>query len=64
LPCFSGSSQSQAFPVRRYPESFDYGINVPHNVNATQNGIGTGIVNATFMIIPTIALSPQPANYE
>jgi hypothetical protein len=34
-----------------------------HFVNATQNGIGTGITNATFTIVPTISLSPQPANY-
>ena len=39
---------------------FDFGINVLHNVNATQNGSGTGIANATFTIIPTIQLSPQP----
>jgi hypothetical protein len=32
-------------------------------VNATQNGVGTGITNATFTIVPTLSLSPQPANY-
>jgi hypothetical protein len=39
---------------------FDFGINVLHNVNATQNGSGTGITNSTFTIIPTMQLSPQP----
>jgi hypothetical protein len=34
-----------------------------HFVNATQNGVGTGITNATFTIVPTLSLSPQPANY-
>jgi len=34
-----------------------------HFVNATQNGVGTGITNATFTIMPTLSLSPQPANY-
>jgi hypothetical protein len=34
-----------------------------HFVNATQNGAGTGITNATFTIMPTISLSPQPTNY-
>jgi hypothetical protein len=43
---------------------FDFGINVLHNVNATQNGVGTGITNATFTIIPTVQLSPQPAKYK
>lgn len=36
---------------------------IPHFVNATQNGIGTGITNATFTTVPTMQLSPQPANY-
>ena len=36
---------------------------IPHKVNATQNGIGTGIVNATFTTVSTMQLSPQPANY-
>jgi hypothetical protein len=36
---------------------------IPHQVNATQNGIGTGIANATFTTVPTLILSPQPANY-
>lgn len=36
---------------------------ITHFVNATQNGVGTGITNATFTIMPTISLSPQPANY-
>ena len=36
---------------------------IPHQVNATQNGIGTGITNATFTTVPTLILSPQPANY-
>lgn len=36
---------------------------IPHLVNATQNGIGTGITNATFTTVPTMILSPQPANY-
>jgi len=34
-----------------------------HFVNATQNGVGTGIINATFTIVPSLHLSPQPANY-
>ena len=36
---------------------------IAHFVNATQNGVGTGITNATFTIVPTLSLSPQPANY-
>jgi hypothetical protein len=36
---------------------------IPHFVNATQNGIGTGIINATFTTMPTMQLSPQPAIY-
>jgi hypothetical protein len=36
---------------------------VPHFVNATQNGSGTGIVNASFNIMPSMQLSPTPANY-
>lgn len=34
-----------------------------HFVNATQDGNGTGITNATFTIVPTLSLSPQLANY-
>jgi hypothetical protein len=34
-----------------------------HFVNATQNGVGTGIVNATFTIMPSLQLSPTPTNY-
>ena len=37
---------------------------IVHFVNATQNGVGTGITNATFTVVPTLALSPQPANYN
>jgi len=37
---------------------------VPHFVNATQNGAGTGIVNATFQIVPSLHLSPEPAKYK
>ena len=36
---------------------------VRHFINATQNGVGTGIVNATFTIMPRMHLSPQPTNY-
>jgi hypothetical protein len=36
---------------------------IAHFVNATQNGEGTGITNATFTIVPTLSLSPQPTNY-
>lgn len=36
---------------------------ITHFVNATQNGAGTGITNATFTIAPSLRLSPQPANY-
>jgi hypothetical protein len=43
---------------------FDFGVNVLHNVNATQNGSGTGITNATFTIVPTMQLSPQPTKYK
>jgi hypothetical protein len=34
-----------------------------HFVNATQNGQGTGITDATFTIAPTLSLSSEPANY-
>jgi hypothetical protein len=43
---------------------FDFGINVLHNVNATQNGSGTDITNATFTIMPTMQLSTQPTKYK
>jgi hypothetical protein len=36
---------------------------VVHFVNATQNGSGTGILNGTFNIMPSLQLSPTPANY-
>jgi hypothetical protein len=36
---------------------------IAHFVNATQNGVGTGITNAAFTIVPTLSLSPQPTNY-
>jgi len=36
---------------------------VSHFVNATQNGVGTGIANATFTIVPILTIDPQPANY-
>jgi predicted small secreted protein len=36
---------------------------ITHFVNATQDGVGTGIVNATFTIIPSLLLEPQPTNY-
>jgi hypothetical protein len=36
---------------------------IPHQVNATQNGIGTGVINATFTTVSTMQLSPQPATY-
>ena len=36
---------------------------ITHQVNATQNGVGTGIANATFTTVPTMIFSPQPANY-
>lgn len=41
---------------------YDIG-DVQHFVNATQNGDGTGIVNGTFNIMPSMQLSPAPANY-
>jgi hypothetical protein len=37
---------------------------IVHFVNATQNGVGTGITNATFTVVPALVLSPQPANYN
>jgi hypothetical protein len=43
---------------------FDFGINVPHNVNATQNGVGTGITNATFAIVPSMQLNPGIGKYK
>jgi hypothetical protein len=41
---------------------YDIG-DVAHFVNATQNGDGTGIINGTFNIMPSMQLSPTPANY-
>jgi hypothetical protein len=32
---------------------------IAHFVNATQNGVGTGIIDANFTIMPTLQLSPQ-----
>jgi len=36
---------------------------IVHFVTATQNGVGTGITNTTFTIVPSLSLSPQPVNY-
>ena len=36
---------------------------IPHFVNATQNGVGTGITNSTFTIVPTLQLSGNPSSY-
>jgi len=36
---------------------------VPHFVNATQNGIGVGITNTTFTIVPILKLSTQPPKF-
>ena len=41
---------------------YDLG-DVSHFVNATQNGSGTGIINGTFNIMPSMQLSPAPTNY-
>jgi hypothetical protein len=41
---------------------YDFG-DIVHPVNATQNGVGTGITNATFTIVPTLYLTPQPTCY-
>jgi hypothetical protein len=41
---------------------YDVG-DVAHFVNATQNGDGTGIINGTFSMMPSMQLSPTPANY-
>ena len=37
---------------------------IAHFVNATQNGVGTGIINANFTIMPTLQLSPQKTVYK
>jgi hypothetical protein len=37
---------------------------IAHFINATQNGVGTGIMNATFTIMPTLQLSPQKTVYQ
>jgi hypothetical protein len=37
---------------------------ISHFVNATQNSVGTGIMNATFTIMPTLRLSPQKTVYK
>jgi hypothetical protein len=42
---------------------FDFGVNVLHMVNATQNGVGTGITNTAFNIVPSLQLKTQPENY-
>jgi hypothetical protein len=41
---------------------YDFG-DIFHPVNATQNGVGTGIMNATFTIVPTLHLTPHPTCY-
>jgi hypothetical protein len=33
---------------------FDFGVNVQHNVNATQNGVGTGISNSARASLPRL----------
>jgi hypothetical protein len=43
---------------------YDFGVNVLHNVNATQDGNGQGVVNATFNLVPSIRLETQPAKYK
>lgn len=37
---------------------------ISHFVNATQDGVGTGIINATFTTMPTLQLSPQKIFYK
>jgi hypothetical protein len=37
---------------------------IAHFVNATQNGVGTGIIDANFTIMPTLQLSPQKTAYK
>jgi hypothetical protein len=48
--------------VTTFITPYDIG-DVSHFVNATQNGSGTGIINGTFNIMPSMRLSPTPANY-
>jgi hypothetical protein len=48
--------------VTTFVAPYDFS-DIIHFVNATQNGDGIGITNATFTIVPTLSLSPQPANY-
>jgi len=43
---------------------FDFGVNVVHMVNATQNGVGKEISNSTFNIVPSLQLQPQSAKYK
>lgn len=45
-----------------FPAPYDFS-DIKHAINATQNGVGSGITNATFTIAPTMSLSPLPANY-
>ena len=37
---------------------------IAHFVNATQDGVGTGIINATFTIMPTLQLSPPKIAFK
>ena len=48
--------------VTTFRTPYDFS-DIVHFVTATQNGVGTGITNATFTIVPSLSLSPQPANY-
>jgi len=48
--------------VTTFITPYDLG-DVSHFVNATQNSSGTGIMNGTFNIMPSMQLSPTPTNY-
>jgi hypothetical protein len=43
---------------------FDFGVNVVHNVNATQNGHGNGITNTSFNIVPSLKLKNPSAKVK
>jgi hypothetical protein len=47
----------------KFTVPYDF-CDVGHYVNATQDGVGAGITNATFTIIPSMTLTPQPSKYK
>lgn len=57
IPVVSGNFTATIFA----PYDFS---DITHFVNATQNGVGSGIIDANFTIMPTLWLSPKKTVYN